>query len=309
MLGNASSAANYRGRFAPSPTGPLHFGSLIAAVASYLQAVVQNGEWLVRIEDIDPTREIPGTADSILRSLDAHGFNYPRPLYQSTRLETYAAIIDELLANGSAYRCSCTRKEIRATAKSGPTGPIYPGTCRSGADTRARPATSVRVRTTDDILTFTDALQGELCCRPESEIGDYLIRRGDGLVAYQLAVVVDDQAQQITEVARGTDLLDPTFMQIGLQRLLGYPQPAYMHFPIATGPDGKKLSKQTGASKINDKHAPNNLFRALNFLRQSPEKDLETAPLKDLWAWAAENWDPLVLQSIRSQPDASMMTQ
>lgn len=309
MSGNASSAANYRGRFAPSPTGPLHFGSLIAAVASYLQAVTHQGEWLVRIEDIDPTREIPGASNSILRSLDAHGFKFSSPLYQSTRLDTYAAIIDQLLANGNAYRCSCTRKEIRAVAQAGPTGAIYPGTCRSGADTQARPATSVRVRTTDDLLTFTDALQGKLHCRPETEIGDFLIRRGDGLVAYQLAVVVDDQEQQITEVARGTDLLDSTFMQIALQHLLGYSQPTYIHFPIAIGPSGSKLSKQTGARKINDNLASDNLFRALSFLRQKPEKALKTAPLKDLWGWAVENWNPSVLQGIRNLPDESMMTQ
>jgi glutamyl-Q tRNA(Asp) synthetase len=302
MSGSAASAANYRGRFAPSPTGPLHFGSLIAAVASYLQAGAQQGEWLVRIEDIDPTREIPGATDSILRSLDAHGFEYAQPTYQSDRLDTYAAITEQLLADGSAYRCSCSRKEIHAVATQGPTGVIYPGTCRNGADTSVRPATSIRVRTTSNPLTFTDALQGELSCNPETAIGDFLIRRGDGLVAYQLAVVADDEAQQITEVVRGTDLLESTFMQIWLQRLLDYRQPAYMHFPVATGADGQKLSKQTGAPEVNDNQASNNLFEALKWLGQQPENGLKTAPVKDLWGWAAKNWDPSVLRGTRSRP-------
>jgi glutamyl-Q tRNA(Asp) synthetase len=302
MSGNAASAANYRGRFAPSPTGPLHFGSLIAAVASYLQAGAHQGEWLVRIEDIDPTREIPGATDSILRSLDAHGFEYAQPSYQSTLLDTYEAITEQLLADGNAYRCSCSRKEIHAVAAHGPTGVIYPGTCRDGADTSIRPATSIRVRTSNDTLTFTDALQGELSCNPQTDIGDFLIRRGDGLVAYQLAVVADDEAQQITEVVRGTDLLEATFMQIWLQSLLGYRQPDYMHFPVATGPDGQKLSKQTGAREINDNRASENLFEALKWLGQQPENSLKTAPVKDFWVWAAENWDPSVLRGTRSQP-------
>jgi glutamyl-Q tRNA(Asp) synthetase len=302
MSGNAASATNYRGRFAPSPTGPLHFGSLIAAVASYLQAGVHQGEWLVRIEDIDPTREVASATDSILRSLDAHGFEYAQATYQSSRLDTYAAIIEQLLAKDSAYRCSCSRKEIHAIASHGPTGVIYPGTCRAGADTSVRPATSVRVRTTNEPLTFTDVLQGELRCKPATDIGDFLIRRGDGLVAYQLAVVADDEAQQITEVVRGTDLLEATFMQIWLQSLLGYHQPDYMHFPVATGTDGQKLSKQTGAPEVDNNRASHNLFEALKWLGQQPEKGLKSAPAKDLWGWATENWNPSVLRSTRSQP-------
>ena len=302
MSGNAPSKENYRGRFAPSPTGPLHFGSLIAAVASYLQAVTHQGEWLVRIEDIDPTREIVGATDSILRSLEAHGFEYPQPVYQSSRLDAYAAITDQLLANGNAYYCSCSRKEIRATALQGKTGMIYPGTCRDGADTSTRPATSIRVQTTHDLLKFTDLLQGELHCHPETDIGDFLIRRGDGLVAYQLAVVADDEAQKITEVVRGTDLLEATFMQIWLQHLLNYHQPAYMHFPVATGTDGQKLSKQTNAPEVNNNKPSDNLFETLKWLNQAPEQSLKTAPVKDLWVWAEENWNPSALQGTRSRP-------
>jgi glutamyl-Q tRNA(Asp) synthetase len=307
MTGDASHRKPYRGRFAPSPTGPLHFGSLIAAVASYLQALSQDGEWLVRIEDIDPPREIPGATDAILRSLEAHGFPLGTPLLQSTRLDIYAAIIEQLLDDGSAYNCSCSRKEIRGHVPEGLAGPIYPGTCRNGADTTRRPAISVRMRTHNEELCFTDALQGPQCCHPEAAIGDFLIRRGDGLVAYQLAVVVDDAMQNISEVVRGTDLLTATFMQLNLQQALAYKPLKYMHFPVAISSDGKKLSKQTGAPPINDKQPSANLWQALNFLAQKPEKGLQSAPLKDIWVWAAENWDPFVLQSAQKAFDGSMM--
>jgi glutamyl-Q tRNA(Asp) synthetase len=296
MTGNAATQISYRGRFAPSPTGPLHFGSLVAAVASYLQAASRHGEWLVRIEDIDPPREIPGATEAILRSLDAHGFEFAQPVLQSTRLETYAAIIEQLLASDAAYSCSCSRKAIRKQARTGLTGPVYPGTCRNGSSTSSGPATSIRVRTTPAALKFTDGLQGVRTCQPETDIGDFLIRRGDGLVAYQLAVVVDDHAQHITEVVRGTDLLDTTFMQLWLQQQLGYPHPAYMHFPVVTGADNVKLSKQTGAPPINDLEAAANLFSALVFLGQNPENSLKTASIKGLWDWARANWNPTILQ-------------
>jgi glutamyl-Q tRNA(Asp) synthetase len=307
MSGGASLGQSYRGRFAPSPTGPLHFGSLIAAVASYLQALSQDGEWLVRIEDIDPPREIPGATDAILRSLEAHGFPLGTPLFQSTRLDVYDGIIEQLLDEGAAYYCSCSRKEIRGHAPEGLAGPIYPGTCRHGADTTRRPAISVRMRTDNEELGFTDALQGPQSCHPESAIGDYLIRRGDGLVAYQLAVVADDAMQNISEVVRGTDLLTATFMQLSLQRALGYKDLNYLHFPVAISSDGKKLSKQTGAPAINDTQPSANLWQALNFLGQKPEKSLQTAPLKDIWVWAAENWDPFVLQGAQKAFDGSMI--
>jgi len=278
-------------------------------VASYLQAITNHGEWLVRVEDIDPPREIPGATDSILRSLDAHGFEFASPVYQSRQLATYDAVIDRLVQEDAAYLCSCSRKEIRATAREGIAGPVYAGTCRHGANTDVRPAVSVRVRTNDDVLSFDDALQGPQNCRLETDIGDFLIRRGDGLVAYQLAVVVDDAAQHITEVVRGTDLLEATFMQLWLQRQLGYKPLKYMHFPVALGADGQKLSKQTGAIGIDDRHSAENLCRTLDFLGQKPETGLRTAPLKDLWAWAAENWDPFVLQGAHKGRDGSMMMQ
>jgi glutamyl-Q tRNA(Asp) synthetase len=293
--------AEYRGRFAPSPTGPLHFGSLVAAVASYLQALKNNGIWLVRVEDIDPTREHPESARQILDSLEAHGFRFEPPLFQSTRLDNYNDIIEQLIADNAAYRCSCSRKEIRKSAPAGCIGHIYPGTCRDGADTTARPATSVRMRTTNEEISFTDQLQGELNCHPESEIGDFLIRRGDGLVAYQLAVVIDDYAQGITEIVRGTDLLKPTFMQIWLRKILTYPEPAYMHFPVATGPDDRKLAKQTGAPKIDNNRPLDNLFEALAFLDQNPDIRLKSLSLDEFWKEATVLWNPALLQGQQSR--------
>jgi glutamyl-Q tRNA(Asp) synthetase len=293
--------SEYRGRFAPSPTGPLHFGSLVAAVASYLQAKANKGSWLVRIEDIDPTRELADASSLILESLEVHGFEFETPLFQSSRLNIYDDIIEQLCANGQAYLCSCSRKELREHASPGLVGQIYPGTCRNGADTNSRPATSVRVRTDNSTVSFTDQLQGKLSCNLATEIGDFLIRRGDGLVAYQLAVVVDDHAQGISEIVRGTDLLEPTFMQIWLRQLLGYSEPAYMHFPVAIGHDGQKLSKQTGAPEIDNNCPANNLLGALKFLGQNLDKDCKSLSLIDIWGMAEQNWDPLLLQDARNR--------
>ncbi|MDP6435973.1 MAG: tRNA glutamyl-Q(34) synthetase GluQRS [Gammaproteobacteria bacterium] len=309
-MGNSQSpVGGYIGRFAPSPTGPLHFGSLVAAVASYLRAKANDGEWLVRVEDIDPPREVPGATTAILASLGAHGFEYPAPLYQSTRLDLYNQLIDELLEAGLAYRCACTRRKIEAVARRGTTGLIYPGTCRPGKANTARPGTSIRVFTGPDKACFTDELQGRQCCELETEVGDFLVRRGDGLVAYQLAVVADDHAQGITEVVRGTDLLDATHMQRHLQRLLGFQAPKYLHFPVVTDENGTKLSKQTGAAEINDKSASGNLFQALKSLQQRPHESLKTASTKDIWAWAVENWKLSALRGLQTLPDGSMMVQ
>jgi glutamyl-Q tRNA(Asp) synthetase len=298
----APATQDYRGRFAPSPTGPLHFGSLVAAVASYLQALANDGEWLIRIEDIDPPREIAGATDTILRALDAHGFEYPAPLYQSTRLETYAEVIDKLLESGLAYRCSCSRKTIQATANTGRAGVIYPGTCRQGSTDSTHQAVSVRIRTTNKPTSFTDALQGTQICHLEAEIGDFLIRRGDGLIAYQLAVVIDDYDQGITEVVRGTDLLDSTFMQIWLQQQLDLPTPLYMHIPVAIGQDSKKLSKQTHAVEINPRKAINNIYHTFVFLGLNPDNNLCRATLDELWSWGRQNWRPQVLANLLACP-------
>jgi len=303
-----SPAKGYRGRFAPSPTGPLHFGSLVAAVASYAQALAQNGEWLVRIEDTDPSREIAGAAGAILASLDAHGFYYPEPLYQSTRLEYYDAQIELLVESGAAYPCSCTRKMLLASADRGCAGLIYPGNCRKGADTSKRPATAIRLLTDNQHpVEFTDAIQGHQSCRMEAEIGDFLLRRGDGYVAYQIAVALDDSGQDITEVVRGTDLLESTFMQLLLMRKLGLKSPKYAHFPVVTDSDGKKLSKQSGAQEIDNKSPKLNILKALSFLLQEPPQSLKSASLEAIWAWVAENWNIAPLTEIRGRSERSIM--
>ena len=299
---------NYRGRFAPSPTGPLHFGSLVAAVASYAQALAHGGEWLVRIEDIDPTREMQGAAASILASLEAHGFEFPPPVYQSARLDIYDDTIRRLMAANLAYPCSCNRQILAATAEPGRAGLIYPGTCRNGADTSQRPAIAVRLRTAALPTAFADGLQGRMSCVLSDEIGDFLLRRGDGLVAYQTAVAVDDAAQGITEVVRGTDLLDSTFMQIYLLEQLGLSAPQYAHFPVVTGPDGEKLSKHNRATEINNNQSKFNILRALSFLLQEPPQSLKTASIQGIWSWVAENWDVTRLAGLRSRPEKSIMT-
>jgi glutamyl-Q tRNA(Asp) synthetase len=298
----------YRGRFAPSPTGPLHFGSLVAAVASYLQARVNQGEWLVRIEDIDPPREVPGATDAILDALYRHGFEFPPPLRQSSQLAIYDGVIDSLLEQQLAYRCSCSRKTLHASCNTGRAGIIYPGTCRQRAAEKGPPATSVRIRCNNDTLNFTDTLQGKQSCQLEAEIGDFLIRRGDGRVAYQLAVVVDDDRQGITEVVRGTDLLDSSFMQIWLQRQLGMLQPGYMHIPVAIGADGRKLSKQAGAAEIDSSNYISNLFQSFVFLGLKPDAALQRgATLNDLWAWGERHWHPDLLAKQLTRPTEGLI--
>lgn len=283
-------------------------GSLVVAVASYLEALTHRGEWLVRIEDIDPQRELSGSSELILQALDAHGFEYASPLYQHTRLETYNDAIDALLTAGDAYFCSCTRQIIAATAQQGRTGLIYPGTCRNGTKSRSSQTPAVRLRTTDSQMTFKDGLQGQQACRLESEVGDFLIRRGDGLVAYQLAVVVDDAWQGISDIVRGIDLLDATFMQIHLQKLLGYKEPRYQHIPIVIDARGNKLSKQTGAQPLDCSKPVKNIFQALVLLDQLPEISLLNASLDDMWTWALEHWNPgAIARRQQIRPDQSMI--
>ena len=244
MTGTIATGKQYVGRFAPSPTGPLHFGSLVAAVASYLQARAHNGLWLLRIEDIDPPREQPGATDLILKALEAYGFAWDGGvIFQGQSNEAHEAALSRLLEQGMAYPCGCSRKAL-ADAPRGPLGTIYPGTCRNGCDADE---TAIRIRTDDEPITFVDGLQGAQTQRLETESGDFVIRRRDGLIAYQLAVVVDDELEGITEVVRGIDIMESTQRQIWLQKLLGYRTPHYVHIPVITHPDGDKLSKLTGA--------------------------------------------------------------
>jgi glutamyl-Q tRNA(Asp) synthetase len=269
MLDCIEQTVPYRGRFAPSPTGPLHFGSLVAAVASYLDARAHGGQWLVRMEDVDTPRCVPGAAAGILRTLEAFGFQWDAPvMYQTARTPAYQEALDRLRAAGLAYPCSCSRKEVG--------GPVYPGACREGVREPGKPM-AWRVRVDDEDLA--------------REAGDFIVKRSDGLFAYQLAVVVDDAAQGITDVVRGADLLDSTPRQIWLQRALGYPTPRYLHVPVATNQAGEKLSKQTLAPPLRPADAPRELAAALRFLGQPVPAETGLSPTEIL-ARAVGNWNP-----------------
>jgi glutamyl-Q tRNA(Asp) synthetase len=282
----------YRGRFAPSPTGPLHFGSLIAAVGSYLDARHHDGEWLLRIEDLDPPREVPGAATAILRTLERFGMYWDGPvLYQSQRDGIYANALDELSRKGYLYGCACTRREIADSAVHSETGLVYPGTCREGLPP-GRHARALRVRTEQCRIALIDRLQGTLQQQLDREVGDFIIRRADGLVAYQLAVVVDDADQQITHVVRGADLLDSTPRQLYLQQLLELPAPCYLHLPVAVDADSEKLSKQTFARDIIAGSDNTVLLDALTFLNQVLPDSPRDASRDELWQWAIAHWEP-----------------
>ena len=270
---------DYVGRFAPSPTGPLHFGSLVAAAASFVDARAAGGRWLVRMEDVDTPRIQPGAADAILRALDDFGLYWDGPvLYQSDRIAAYDAALETLRSGGAAYPCGCSRKEI-ADAR-------YTGICRAGL--RGRHPRAWRVRTGPEVIRFVDRLQGEQQQVVEEYCGDFIALRADGLFAYQLAVVVDDAFQGITDIVRGADLLDSTARQIHLQRLLGYPTPSYLHTPVVVNNDGQKLSKQTLAPGIDSSDALRLIRDALTFLGHTPPKEL--GAVDELWQWAIGNW-------------------
>jgi glutamyl-Q tRNA(Asp) synthetase len=280
----------YRGRFAPSPTGPLHFGSLVAAMGSYLDARSLGGQWLVRIEDIDPPREKKGAADDILRTLEAFGLEWDdEVLYQSDRLETYRDAAHDLLQRGLAYPCTCSRKEIAADALPGVEGLVYPGRCRTGHHSD-RSSSALRVITDSEPLSFTDGVNGTLSQNLETEVGDFIVRRSDGLAAYQLAVVMDDAFQGITHVVRGADLLMSTPRQIYLQRLFALATPAYAHLPLVLDESGKKLSKQSRALAVERKDPLPALMAAYRFLGQ-PVPEQQPADITDFWQWALNHWD------------------
>jgi glutamyl-Q tRNA(Asp) synthetase len=278
---------NYVGRFAPSPTGPLHFGSLVAAVASYLDARSHGGRWHVRIEDIDAPRTVPGAAESILATLVAMGFAWDGLVeWQGERLTRYAQALATLESLGAAYRCRCSRKEIFDSGLAGIEGFVYPGTCRD-ARVGVDETSAVRVLAGDDAVRFEDRLQGSISQRIGTEIGDFIVKRRDGLFAYQLAVVVDDGDLGVTDVVRGADLLLSTPRQIRLQHLLGLPTPRYLHVPVATR-GGQKLSKQTLAKEIDAADGEAQLARALAFLGQEPAV---AGGAKRILEIAATRWD------------------
>lgn len=281
----------YRGRFAPTPSGPLHLGSLVAAVGSYLCARAAGGAWLVRIDDLDPPRVVPGAADDILRTLEAFGMQWHgEVVYQSRRSDAYRAALARLTEDGHVFGCACSRKEIAAAGLRGIEGYVYPGTCRNGLPA-GREARAWRLRVDDASVTFDDAIQGRVTQNVGADIGDFVLHRIDGVYAYHLAVVVDDADAGITHVVRGSDLIDSTPRQILLQRLLGLPEPAYAHLPVVRDAEGNKLSKQTYASPVRRDDPAPALAAALRHLGLSLPASLDRAPPDDMLKWAEARWD------------------
>jgi glutamyl-Q tRNA(Asp) synthetase len=294
-----------RGRFAPSPTGPLHFGSLIAAVASYCDARAAGGEWLVRIEDVDLPRARPGAERAILSALERYGFAWDGPVVrQSERGDVYAAALDRLRAQGDVYECACTRREL-AGAPIGAGGEhVYAGFCRDGIppDRAQRTARALRFRVRSARVEWRDRLQGLQTQDLAREVGDFVVKRADGLFAYQLAVVVDDAEQGITDIVRGSDLIASTARQILLQRHLGIATPSYLHVPIAIDAAGLKLSKQTLAAPVPDVALPA-LVAAWRFLDQSlPGGSAGPATVDEFWRSALASWNPARLPPVPMLP-------
>ena len=286
----------YVGRFAPSPTGSLHLGSLVAAVASYLDARAASGTWLVRMEDLDREREVAGCAVQQLRTLEAFGLHWDGQIeYQSARSAHYRAALEELQGQGVTFACSCSRRELADEGG-------YPGTCRAGPQRPGPAATRFRVPAGN--VSFEDRLQGPLEFAL-AERGDVVIRRRDGAFAYQLAVVVDDALQGITDVVRGADLLDSTPWQIALQRSLALPTPRYAHVPLVIEPDGQKLAKSRRSVALRPQQAGAELWEALRLLRQDPPAKLKLEGVGSVLAWGEKHWRPARLRLIREVPASS----
>ena len=278
-------STDYRGRFAPSPTGPLHFGSLVAALASFLEARCHQGQWLVRIEDLDPLREPPEATGQILRSLDAHGLMADDAVrFQSRRHEAYQAAIDRLLETGHAYRCVCSRKELAQHHGR------HPHQCRDGHIAAGDRPFAVRFALTDETSHWQDQLLGPQVQTVAGELDDPVILRKEGFYAYQLAVVVDDIDQGITHVVRGSDLLDMTAQQQQVYRALGATPPHWLHIPVILNDQGQKLSKQTHAPALDDTRPSDNLVQALAALGQEPPTELTREPVEQVLAWGIRHW-------------------
>lgn len=284
----------YRGRFAPSPTGPLHFGSLVTALGGFLQARSQNGEWRLRIDDIDPERDSPDALTLIPRQLEAFCLHWDGPVvYQSRHTTRHREALQALLSKDLAFPCGCTRRE----AGSG----IYPGTCRNGLPA-GKTVRSVRLRVDSARASFDDALQGRVSGNLGADVGDFVIQRGDGLIAYQLAAAVDDADGGFTEVVRGADLLSSTLRQIYLHDCLGLPSPAYLHLPVAVNAHGEKLSKQTHAPPLDSSRPGQQLVAALDFLDQRPPAEMANCPPPEILDWAVAHWQPVRLRGVSKKP-------
>ena len=285
-------AQQYRGRFAPSPSGFLHFGSLIAALASYLDAKHNNGQWLVRIEDIDPPREKAGASAEILKTLERFGLHWDEDvLYQSQQSRVYREVLTELSQQNLSYYCCCTRAQIKAA------GGIYQGHCRQLAQPKNNSA--IRVINSLGISQYNDLIQGQVTCNTALAQEDFIVLRKDGLFAYQLAVVVDDIYQNISHVIRGCDLLEPTARQLSFYQILQHTAPKFGHFPLAVTAAGFKLSKQNNAPEIDKKNPIPTLLSALTFLGQQPPKELKYASVTELLSWAITHWS--IMQVPKSQ--------
>jgi glutamyl-Q tRNA(Asp) synthetase len=295
LRAGAKAGMPYRGRFAPSPTGPLHFGSLVSALASWLDARAHRGAWLVRIEDIDGPRTVPGAAEDILATLERFGMQADEPpVWQSTRLARYQQALEELKAGGMIYPCGCTRKEIADSllhAHARNTTLAYPGTCREGL--HGKPARAWRLRVPDGdaaIITFEDRWQGTQTQNLATEVGDFVLKRADDQWAYQLAVVVDDADAGITHIVRGADLMDSTARQIYLQRCLGVPTPEYLHVPVVMNEQGEKLSKQNGATALDSNEPLDALSAAARHLGLKLESAAAHTTLDGFYAAATVAW-------------------
>lgn len=292
--------SRYLGRFAPTPSGYLHFGSLVAAVASYLDARAVGGRWLVRMEDLDPPREMPGAQDAILQTLERYGFEWDGPVErQSSRGEAYAAVIQQWLHSGLAYACTCSRKQLEGT------GGIYPGTCRN-AQHDWQGDVAIRIRVPELEYAFVDRVQGEFRQHLGREVGDFIIRRRDGLFAYQLAVVLDDAWQGMTDIVRGADLLDNTPRQLYLQELLGIAQPRYLHVPLIIQPDGHKLGKSYRSPPLPVEQAAPLLVRALRALGQEAPEALANGTPREVLDWGTAHWDAGRIPRVLTLEDARL---
>jgi len=297
--GTAEAARRYCGRFAPSPTGPLHFGSLLAAVGSYLEARTRRGRWLLRIEDLDPPREPPGAVEQIISDLDRFGFEWDGPiLRQSTRAREYDAALDRLAQLGLTVDCGCSRSQLAALGGGSQEHGdelFHPATCPNPP---AAGTGAVRLRVPDRVVAFDDRSLGTVRTNVAHATGPFVLRRRDGLHAYQLAVTVDDAAQGVTDVVRGADLLASTPRQLLLQEALGLPRPGYLHLPLAVNADGHKLSKSGDAPALDSAAAPVQLVAVLEALRQAPPSGLGGASSGEVWAWALGHWRPERFRSL-----------
>ena len=290
----------YLGRFAPSPTGPLHYGSLVTALASYLQARTRNGEWFVRIEDIDPPREIKGAAGLILQTLSDLGFRWDsQPIFQHRRIPYHRYTAQRLVENGLAYYCECSRKDIATQSNHGPMGLIYPGLCASKHLAKQENCTT-RIRVNESPITYTDKIFGLQTCNLKDESGDFVIYRADDLPSYILAASLDDLYESYTEIVRGHDLLAITPRQLFLSSIMQRECASFMHIPVIVNDSGEKLSKQTHAPEIKKHQARDLLIDTLTDLGQDPPRSLRLRPLWVTWAWAMHYWDPDLIPRIRS---------